>query len=145
MTKSDLTIQDIKAVAVLAPLVRPLTTAHTSIPAAPLVLIDVECSDGIVGRAYVFGYAPVSLRPLVELIANVKEFLIGRKVAPFKLKQELDAQFRLLGRQGLLGMALAGLDMAFWDALGKSADMSVAALLGGSDDAIPCYDSHGMF
>lgn len=145
MTKSDLVIEDIKATAVLAPLVRPLTTAHTSIPAAPLVLIDVECSAGIIGRAYIFGYAPVSLRPLLELIANVKEFLIGKKVAPFKLKQELDAQFRLLGRQGLLGMALAGLDMAFWDALGKSTDMSVAALLGGSEDAIPCYDSHGMF
>ena len=145
MTKIDLTIQAIKAIAVLAPLVRPLTTAHASIPAAPLVLIDVTCAEGVVGRSYLFGYTPVSLRPLIEIIANLTEILLGKRVAPFKLKQEMDNTFRLLGRQGLLGMAMAGLDMAFWDALGKAANMSVATMLGGSEDAIPCYDSHGVF
>ena len=96
MKNSVLVINDIKATAVLAPLVRPLTTAHSSIPAAPLVLIDVECSAGIVGRAYIFGYAPVSLRPLLELIANLKENLIGKNVAPFKLKQNLHAYSMLV-------------------------------------------------
>ena len=33
----------------------------------------------------------------------------------------MDAKFRLLGWQGLVGMAVSGLDMAFWDALGQAA------------------------
>ncbi len=145
MSNTGLTIQGIKAIPVLAPLIRPITTAHASIPAAPLILIDVICDEGVVGRSYIFGYTPVSLRPLVEIITNLGETLHGKKVVPFKLKQEMDNTFRLLGRQGLLGMAMAGLDMAFWDALGKAANMPVARLLGGTEDPIPCYDSHGVF
>ena len=42
-------------------------------------------------------------------------------------------------------MAIAGLDMAFWDIRAKAQDMSVAAALGGEEKPIPCYDSHGFF
>ena len=42
-------------------------------------------------------------------------------------------------------MAMAGLDRAFLDALGHAAGMSVARMLGGSDRALPCYDSQGVF
>lgn len=145
MKSADLTIREIKAIAVIAPLARPITTARESIPAAPLVLIDVVCDEGIIGRAYLFGYTPVSLRPLIEIISNLSNILTGKKIAPLSLKKELDNMFRLLGRQGLLGMAMAGLDMAFWDALGQVANMSVARLLGGNRAPIPCYDSHGIF
>ncbi len=33
----------------------------------------------------------------------------------------MDAKFRLLSWQGLVGMAVSGLDMAYWDALGQLA------------------------
>lgn len=142
---SNLTIKDIKARAVIAPLVRPVTTAVGTIPAAPLVLVDVICDHDIVGHAYLFGYTPLSLRPLIEIIANLKEMLVGQPLSPVKLKNDMDDKFRLLGRQGFLGMAMAGLDMAFWDALGKNANMPVAMMLGGNSDAIACYDSYGIF
>ena len=38
----------------------------------------------------------------------------------------MDAKFRLLGWQGLVGMAVSGLDMAFWDALGQAAGQPLA-------------------
>ncbi|MEP3277817.1 MAG: enolase C-terminal domain-like protein [Stappiaceae bacterium] len=140
-----LTIEAIAARAVMAPLVRPITTAHGSIPSAPLVLIDVICSQGVTGRAYIFGYTPITLKPLVETISNLVPMLQGQKVAPVSLQKQLEGTFRLLGRQGMLGMALAGLDMAFWDALGKENNASVVSLLGGNPDPVPCYDSHGVF
>jgi len=143
MTK--LTIEHIKATPVLAPLARPITTAHATIPAAPLVLIDVTCTQGITGCSYIFGYTPLSLSALVQVINNLEGLLIGKPVEPEKLKNEMDDTFRLLGRQGLLGMALAGLDMALWDAAGKAAGKSVVEMLGGSEEAITCYDSHGVF
>jgi len=49
----------------------------------------------------------------------------------------------LLGWQGLVGMAVSGLDMAFWDILGQAAGKAVVELLGGSPRPIRCYDSYG--
>jgi hypothetical protein len=46
--------------------------------------------------------------------------------------------------QGLLGMAVAGIDMALWDALGKVFNQPVATLLGGAPVALRAYDSYGM-
>ena len=56
----------------------------------------------------------------------------------------MDAKFRLLGWQGLVGMAVSGLDMAYWDALGQIAGRPVAELLGGSPRPIRAYDSYGV-
>jgi mandelate racemase len=56
----------------------------------------------------------------------------------------MDAKFRLLGWQGLVGMAVSGLDMAFYDALGQAAGKPVAELLGGSPRPIRAYDSYGV-
>ncbi|MHA1566925.1 MAG: enolase C-terminal domain-like protein [Alphaproteobacteria bacterium] len=144
MTSAALTIKDVKARAVRAPLARPITTAVATIPSAPLILIDVETDQGIVGRSYIFGYSPVTLRPLVELIANLAEMLRGKSVSPVERMRDFDNGFRLLGRQGLLGMAISGLDMAFWDALGQAQGLSVARLLGGEDKPALAYDSYGV-
>ncbi len=144
MGKTGLTIRDVTARAVSAPLKRPLTTSVGTIPAAPLVLIDVDTDQGVTGRAYIFGYTPVALRPLVELIANLTPQLQGKTISPFARSQEFEATFRLLGRQGLLGMAISGLDMAFWDALGRAANQPVVQLLGGECRPLPAYDSLGV-
>jgi len=111
-------ITDIRARAVDAPLAQPIRTAVGTLSSAPLVLIDVETDQNIIGRAYLFGYTPVTLRPLVEMIAQLAPMLAGKTVAPVERMREFDRAFRLLGRQGLLGMAISGLDMAFWDILG---------------------------
>ena len=55
----------------------------------------------------------------------------------------MDAKFRLLSWQGLVGMAVSGLDMAFWDALGQLANQPLVALLGGSPRPMRAYDSYG--
>lgn len=144
MSGAPLTIKDVSARAVSAPLARPITTAVGAIPSAPLVLIDVQTDQGIVGHSYIFGYSPVTLRPLVELIANLAETLRGKSVSPVERMRDFDNGFRLLGRQGLLGMAISGLDMAFWDALGRAKNLSVAQLLGGEDKPLPAYDSYGV-
>jgi hypothetical protein len=66
MAETDLTIHDVKARAVLAPLKQPIRTAVGTIPAAPLVLLDMLTNEGIVGRSYIFGYTPAALLPLVR-------------------------------------------------------------------------------
>lgn len=140
----SLTIRAVRARAVNAPLERPIRTAVGEIPTAPLLLIDVTTNEGITGHAYLFGYTPVTLRPMVELIGNLQEMLIGKSVSPVERMRDFDRSFRLLGRQGLLGMVISGLDMALWDALGRAQDMSIACLLGGTEKPIPAYDSFGI-
>src|ERR1700749_3279106 len=56
-----LTIDSIAARAVLVPMSRPLRTAAGDVPATPLVLVDVQTSEGIVGRSYAFAYTPLML------------------------------------------------------------------------------------
>lgn len=144
-TTSPIIIKQLRARSVMAPLARPITTSSVSIPAAPLVLIDLICDHDMVGQAYIFAYTKAALRPLVEMIASLSELVQGEEIAPLALAQKVDGAFCLLGKQGLLGMALSGLDMAVWDVLGKTANTSVARLLGANHDPIRSYDSHGLF
>jgi mandelate racemase len=144
MSATTPAIRGVKARAVVAPISRPVKNAFGVIEAAPLVLIDVATDQGVTGRSYIFAYAKLTLAPLVLLIEEIGRELTGRAVAPFDLMAAMDAKFRLLGWQGLVGMAVSGLDMAFHDALGQAAGRPLAELLGGSPRPIRAYDSYGV-
>ena len=143
MSASAPTIRSVKARAVIAPISRPVKNAFGVIEAAPLVLIDVTTDQGITGRSYIFAYSKLTLKPLVHLIEGIGADLTGKPVVPFDLMALMDAKFRLLGWQGLVGMAVSGLDMAFWDVLGRAAGQPLVTLLGGSPRPIRAYDSYG--
>jgi len=143
MTKTPSAIRSVKARALVAPISRPVKNAFGVIEAAPLVLIDVATDQGVTGHAYLFGYSKLTLKPLVMLIEEIGRELVGKAIVPFDLMGAMDAKFRLLGWQGLIGMAVSGLDMAFWDALGQIAGKPVVELLGGSPQPMLAYDSYG--
>ncbi|MDO8401698.1 MAG: enolase C-terminal domain-like protein [Bradyrhizobium sp.] len=144
MSTTTLTIRSVRARAVVAPINRPVKNAFGVIEAAPLVLIDVETDQGVTGHSYIFAYARLTLKPLVLLIEEIGRDLTGKAIAPVDLMAAMDAKFRLLGWQGLVGMAVSGLDMAFWDALSQAAGQPLATLLGGSPRPIRAYDSYGV-
>jgi mandelate racemase len=144
MNTSNLSIRDVTARAVVAPIARPIKTAVGTIPAAPLVLIDIATDQGVTGRTYLFGYTPLTLTALVHLVHEIGRGMKGKQVAPFERMNDMDRQFRLLGWQGLVGMAVSGIDMALWDALGQAANQSVAQLLGGRPRPLQAYDSYGV-
>jgi mandelate racemase len=144
MSKSVAAIRSVKARGLVVPIARPVKTAFTTIDAAPLVLIDVETDQGVTGRSYIFAYTRLTVKPLVHLIEEIGRELVGQPVAPVDLMAAMNAKFRLLGWQGLVGMAVSGLDMAYWDALGQIAGRPLAALLGGSPRPIKAYDSYGV-
>src|SRR5215212_11394370 len=143
MSPSTPAIRSVTARAVDAPISRPVKNAFGVIRSAPLVLIDVETYQGITGHSYIFAYTRLTLKPLVRLIEDIGAELVGKPIAPFDLMAQMDAKFRLLGWQGLVGMAVSGLDMAFWDAPGRAAGQPLSTLLGGSPRPIPAYDSYG--
>jgi mandelate racemase len=144
MSKTVPTIRSVRARAVVAPIARPVKNAFGVIEAAPLVLIDVVTDQGVTGRSYIFAYSRLTLKPLVHLVEEIGRDLAGKAIAPYDLMAAMDAKFRLLGWQGLVGMAVSGLDMAFWDALGQTAGQPLVTLLGGSPRPIRAYDSYGV-
>jgi mandelate racemase len=144
MGNRSLTVRSVRARPVDAPIERPIRTAVGTIPSAPLVLIDVLTEEGVTGSAYVFAYTPLAMAPLARLIEGLGEELSGKPIVPFDRMREFNRRFRLLGWQGLVGMAVAGLDMAFWDALGKAAGWPVVRLLGGEPRPMMAYDSYGV-
>lgn len=56
------TVRTLRARAVNVPLPKPLLTAGGAVTSAPLVLIDLETSAGVAGRAYLFCYTALALR-----------------------------------------------------------------------------------
>ncbi len=138
------TVRALRIRPVIAPLPRPVRTASGTIPEAPLVLIDLETDQGIVGRVYLFAYTPRVLRGLVAVLQDLAPALVGKPIAPADRQAELCRSVRLLGRQGLVGMAVSGLDMALWDALGRTLERPVVELLGGTARPLLAYDSYGM-
>lgn len=141
---SPLTLRDIRARAVVAPLARPIRTASGAIEASPLLLIDVLTEEGVTGSAYLFAYTPTMLKPLMALVEQLTPLLRGQPVVPLALQQRLERSFRLLGLQGLLGMLVSTLDMACWDVLGRAAGQPVVRLLGGEPRPVRAYDSWGL-
>ena len=145
MRATGQTVRSIRTSPVIAPLPREVRTATGVVADAPLVLIDLETSEGITGRAYLFSYFSLALRALDEMVRALAPIVIGKPLAPFELERSLRARLTLLGSTNLAGMAVAGLDMAAWDALARSVDVPMATLLGGAPVAIPVYDSLGLY
>src|ERR1700739_4878893 len=143
MSKSTPSIKSVKARAVVTPMSRPVKNAFGVIDVAPLLLIDVATDQGITGHSYLFAYSKVTLKPFVHLVEEIGRELVVKPVVPFDLMAAMDAKFRLLGWQGLVGMAVAGLDMAFWDILGKAAGKPVVELLGRCAKPDRAYYSYG--
>ena len=144
MTADILTVRSLHARAVNVPMARPLHTSGGAVTTVPLVLIDLHTEQGISGHSYVFGYTPLALTPLVSLLDNLADTLTGDAIAPLAIEEKLQRMFRLLGTPGFAGMALAGVDMAAWDALARAARLPLARLLGGELNPIPAYNSNGL-
>ena len=143
MSAGHRTIERIRARPVVAPLKRPVRTALGTIPDAPLVLIDID-AGGLQGSAYVFSYTPSALAGLARLIADIGAEIVGMPAMPLDIARYFDRRFRLLGLQGLVGMALSGIDMALWDHFARAAGTTVAEALGAAPRPIQAYDSYGV-
>jgi mandelate racemase len=121
----------------------PHRTASGVVAESPLVLTDVTTDAGVIGRSLVFTYTPAALGPTAELIRNLEPLVKGEALAPVEMEQKLAKRFRLLGTQGLVGMALAAVDMALWDALARAHDLPLVRLLGGLARPIRAYGAVG--
>jgi mandelate racemase len=137
------TIQSMNVRALRLPMPRPHRTAGGDIVESPLVLLDVESSDGVVGHAYVFTYSVAALVPTAKLVENLAPLVVGQVLAPEAVDRLLTSRHRLLGPQGLTGMAAALIDMALWDTLARTESKSLVRMLGAKARPLPAYGGIG--
>ncbi|HLK67960.1 MAG TPA: enolase C-terminal domain-like protein [Bryobacteraceae bacterium] len=138
-----LKIRELRVRAVRVPMPEPHRTASGMLTESPLVLTDVITEDGITGHSITFTYTVAALGPTAELIRNLEPLLKGEQAFPLDVERKLAARFRLLGTQGLVGLALAAIDMALWDLQARSRNTSLARLLGAAEKPIRAYGAVG--
>jgi mandelate racemase len=145
MQFEPLTFKDMRARPVVLKLKRPVVARIATITDWPLILIDLYTEEGIVGRSYLEPYLIKSMRYLVPALNDLGDLLKGRTVAPVEIYDAARKSLHFVGYQGLSMIAVAGLDMAAWDALAKAADMPLCVLLGGSVGPVKSYNSNGLW
>ena len=125
-------IARVDAIPFAIPYRKPLRFASGEVRTADHVLVCVHSDDGVVGvaeappRPYTYGETQQSITAVIEKIFApeiVGLSLLEREVVHARLA-------RTVGNPA----AKAAVDMAVWDALGKTLDLPVTQLLGGYTD-----------
>src|SRR5215813_1863714 len=140
----ELTIRAVRSIGVEVPMTYALGTSQARITRAPLLLIDLETEEGVTGRAYLFCYLPAAAPAMAAMLDEIGRMVEGDAVVPAALWGRLAQRFMLIGVQGVVRMAMAGLDVAAWDALALAAGVPLATFLGGKPQPILAYNSCGL-
>src|SRR6202142_640344 len=141
---AGLVVRDVRVRPVVVPLRRPLATKVGDFSQWPLLLIDVTTEQGITGRGYLAPYLNRATAGLRTILADLGTALVGEPVPPAAATAGARGWLGLAGYQGLALAAVAGLDIALWDALAQAAGLPLAVLLGGTTAPGPAYTSNGL-
>src|SRR5215468_616096 len=139
-----LTIRAVRSTGVEVPMTYALGTSRGTLTKAPLLLIDLETEQGVTGRSYLWCYFAAAMPAIAKILEEVERVVKGERVAPVELWSRLAERFALIGVQGIVRMAMAGFDMAAWDALAIAAGVPLATLVGSEPKRIPAYNSCGL-
>jgi mandelate racemase len=139
-----LTVRAIRCVGVEVPMTYTLGTSRGTITKAPLLLIDLDTEEGITGRSYLWCYFPAAMPAIASILGEIERTLKGEPVAPTELWARLSERFALIGVQGIVRMAMSGLDMAAWDAFAIALNVPLATLVGSKPKPIVAYNSCGL-
>ncbi len=137
--------RELKVRAVHVPLRRPVVSKVGVFEKLPLILLDLETEQGIVGRSYITPYLSSAARYVVPAIRDLAAARQGKPVAPFDAYEKGRKGLGLIGLEGVSLMAVSAIDMAAWDALAKAAGKPLAVYLGGSLGPVPAYNSSGLW
>ena len=112
------------------------------------VVLRLKTNSNVTGWGYVSFGAEIGGPRVVEDIMQgmLKPVLIGQDpTLSKKLRHEMWRATEYSGTSGLVTCAMAAVDMALWDIVGKVAKMPVYRLLGGYRSSLPTYDMCGWY
>src|SRR5215813_5075113 len=118
-----LTLESVQVRGVMVPLRRPIVAKVGEYTHWPFILIDVKTREGVIGRSYLEPYLQKSVKYIAQAIADLADLLKGKPLAPLDAYRGGMQALHLVGREGVSLIAIAGLDMAIWDALARAAGL----------------------
>ena len=128
------------------PVDRPYVAGGRPVDANWHVLARVATSDGVAGFGYIVYPRPDLMTAIGHAARELGEHLIGMSVLePEAAWERLARRGDWVGPGGLLHCALAPLDIAVWDAAGKTLAQPLHRLVGGHRDRLPAYASDGLW
>ncbi|WHH61628.1 mandelate racemase/muconate lactonizing enzyme family protein [Petroclostridium sp. X23] len=138
-------IKDVRLYRAVSTLSKPIADATHSISKIAFDVVEVELESGIIGQGYLlsFHYSPNAIEGALK---DIRKFILenGYKVyETVKMKQDYDKEAEYFGNNGLQKWAIATVNVAMWDAWGKTLDMPIWKILGSSMQKIPVYGSGG--
>jgi L-alanine-DL-glutamate epimerase-like enolase superfamily enzyme len=139
-------VVDVAVDVLQVPVERPYTAAGRAVDANWHVLARITTADGIQG----FGYIVYPRRDLIPAVAQASrelgEYLVGTNVLEVEAAWDrLAKRGDWVGPGGMLHCAIAPLDIALWDATGKSLGQPLYRLLGGYRERLPAYASDALW
>lgn len=132
-------ITDVIAHPLTQRLPKPTTTSWGTYEAVSIVLVEVRTESGLVGVGECLArFAPKAYAELIE--TSLKPRLVGGHALDIAAHWH-SMRRALSGRAGgMLVEAIAGVDIALWDILGKAANLPLYKLLGGvGRETVPVY------
>lgn len=139
MASGGIRITDVIAHPLTQRLPRPTVTSWGAYSEVSICLVEVRTDAGITGVGEALArFAPKAYAEAIETL--LKPRLVGRDPTAIGALWH-DMRRALSGRSGgMLFEAIAGVDIALWDILGKVAGLPICRLLGGMGrDAVPVY------
>lgn len=132
------TVHSISARLITAALPRPW---GPGVPVNHVIVVDVVCSDGVVGHG--FTWTPtVGAEAIVAMIEHdVTRYAVGAPAHPLVMWDLLWPALHEAGGSGVTTTAMAGLDIALWDARGRREGQPLADVIGRRRDDVPVYGS----
>ncbi len=124
----------------------PYTAAGRAVDANWHVMAEVITTDGVHGFGYIVALREMFVRAVASATHELARLVIGMNVLEAEAAwQRMVKAGDWVGPGGLLNYAICPIDIAIWDAAGKSLGQPVSRLLGGYRDRLPAYASDGFW
>jgi D-galactarolactone cycloisomerase len=144
---TGLTIESIETVPLIVPLAQEFRGSYYRMTHRATLIIRIQTAAGVVGEAYVGDED----KSLLEIEAIVQREIAPRLLGLDAMRTEqvwaaaYPATFNILRDRRLGLVAVAGIDTAVWDAVGKALNQPLWRLWGGYRDRIPLIAIGGYY
>ncbi|MEC3907197.1 mandelate racemase/muconate lactonizing enzyme family protein [Tamlana sp. 2201CG12-4] len=122
---------------------KPISDATHTLTEISFVVLRLQLENGVVGESYLltFQYSP---NAIIGALKDVLPIIKGYKTNETGVvNNKLNALAEYFGNQGLLRWAQAAVNIAMWDAWGKTLQQPVHKILGTHKERVSIYGSGG--
>ena len=143
MQKSQTRIEEVKFLRATSPRSIPIADATHQISKIGFVVTRIRLANGVAGDSYLlsFHYSPHAIAGALQ---DALPIALGHDAGrPGAFLQAYEREAEYFGHAGIHRWACASINIAMWDAWGKSVGQPVWKLFGACHERVPLYGSGG--